>query len=246
MNNVRMMMLVTMMLMSTSARAEVITAATLLSDTFIANSAPSTNYATDSFLALRSVSAASRGAFVQFQIPAMNPALITNATFTLRAAATGSSFPNVDVLATTNAVNLSTLTWDSAVSSGLLTGTGREADFTLAWGNAWTQFAGPLVLGSVSAVDPIGGTIIPYQSAGLTDYLKSQANSDQAVVVTLAMGFAAAETTTGGMQFRAIDNQSGIYAPTLQIQAVPEPSLGMLVLISALAAGWRRSLARRQ
>ncbi len=232
--------------------------ATLIEDTFIASTDTTTNYAGHRFLQLRAVSAATRATLIQFELPQLTPGQrIDKVELTLRSGSTASGYPAVALLGTTTAITMNTVTWNNAIADGILAGTGRTAAYTPDWGGIWTSFAGePLLLPALSSIDPTGGTVITYldltANDGLLKFINETISTAGPTTIWLALGFAATETTTGGVQFRSQNDSGsepaivpppqGPYTPTLTLTAIPEPaSLGLLGLGVLLVGRRRRS-----
>jgi hypothetical protein len=247
--------------LATSAQAGVYNA-TLVEDTYIASTNPGTNFATAAagessrFIQIRAVSAATRAGFIQFTLPAI-PAneQVTKVELSLKGGAVSADFPDVEILATTSAIDLTTITWNTAISGGFLDGDGREGDYTPDFSNLWTSFASePFNIDSITTTN----TLVYTDTTPASGLLKFVSDIIGAApqTFTLAFGFATTETETSFVaQFRSTNDNGGAgYAPggpngpvltitTEVVAPVPEPAAAGLVFVTAAMLHCRR---RRQ
>jgi len=228
--------------------------ATLVEDTAVASTNPTTNMSGERFVPIRAVSAATRAGLFQFDLPALPTGqVVTQVDFTAWAGAVAADFVLVDVLGTTSAMDLSTITWNSAISAGVLQGTGKTAGYTPDWGAMWTKFAGE-ELDIDGWVNLTSRTYTDADdAAGLLKFVQDNISTTGPVRITLGFGFSITEDGTGGFQFRSQNDSGsgtttppGPYTATLVLttaagaEPIPEPASALLVLAGAGVLARRR------
>ncbi|QDS99080.1 hypothetical protein [Adhaeretor mobilis] len=209
----------------------VIVDATTIEDTYL-TSGSNTNYSGESTLQFRTFSSVWRNPLIQFDLPVL-PAgeQVVQADLILTSSKdpTGSGgTPDIEVLATTTAIDMTTVT---SVNSDPSLQTGGEA-FTsaLLWTGVWDDFSTESV---IPGADFSVGQTVTYSdtdsAAGMLKFVKDNISESTAVTVNFGLGFTIREgnsgTTSAGWEIYSSNATNG-FAPILRITtaSVPEPS----------------------
>lgn len=238
--------------------------ATLVEDTYVASTNPTTNYATPAagsacrLVQLRALSGATRAGYIQFTLPGLAGAQLTGVDLIVKGGSVGSGFlPEVEVYGTATPIDLTTVTWNNAIGAGLLTGTGSETDYTPAWGAMWTSFGAEtwnLDAITITSTETYSDTTA---ASGLLKFIADNLGAAP-VTITLGLGFSATETSTGGLSLRTTNDHypdagystnftpGSANTPVLRLTyIVPEPAALSLLALGASAACLRRRRAAR-
>ncbi|MCC6683048.1 MAG: DNRLRE domain-containing protein [Phycisphaeraceae bacterium] len=230
------------------ARAAVLDA-TLVEDTYISSDATesNTNFANSTTLKFRTHTSTWRNPLIQFDLPVLpagEEVVQVDLILTSAQAANGTGgTPNIEVLATTTAINMSTVTYNNA-NPTLHTG-GEAGTSALLWSGVWDDFS---VESVIPGADFALGQTVTYSDTdaaqGMLKFIQDNISGSSAVTVNFGLGFVIREgnggTTSAGW---SIYSQEGTTAPILRIttELIPEPaSLGLLMLGGALLATRRR------
>ena len=229
---------------------------TIVEDTYIDSSASETNFSDERFIQHRSWSGGiTRAGLYKFDLPVLpDGSTVIGAELIVKGATTG-TYNDLEVLGTTTPIDLSTITWASAITDNIIDG--QDPDFSVDWDSIWTDFTPELfeVNGvtlfsseTYSDTDP---------AAGLLRFIQDNINTGSSVNITLATGFADTQSdgaTDSILSFRS-SNDDGTGTPVatgdtgwpttnapilrLTIQ-VPEPTSFALLSLGSVALLVRR------
>ncbi len=216
---------------------ETITYATLLEDTYLDNGSANTNYSGATTLLFRTFTSVWRNPLIQFSLPTLAGGdqvvkvelILQSAT----AAAGSGGTPDIEVLGTTTAIDLSTATYNSTnptFQTGAQSGTSR-----LLWTEVWTDFSSEAV---IPGADFSVNDVVTYTSTdttqGMLKFVRDHIDSASNTTVTLGLGFISREgndgTTSTGWSIYSADGSGD--APMLRITTAPIPEPGAIALLA--------------
>lgn len=214
--------------------------ATPVDTTQIASNAANTNYSTDPIIyAARNASTVTRTSFWQFTLPAITAGyIIDSVTLTLHSGAQTTSNQTLLLAGFSDNPNISTLTWNTAVSGDYITGTIDGSSFQTSYDTKATPFSS-----EIWTIPPIdAGFVATYtdstSASGLLNYISSKAS--YAGPVTITLGTMGSSTVAGDSNFALQTDNFAIAGrePTLtmNLSPIPEPTtllatLGGLLLV---------------
>ena len=226
--------------------------ATLIEDTYI-EATNNVNNSGSTTLNFRTHSSVWRNPLMQFDLPVL-PAgeQVVQADLILfsaqNAGGTGGT-PDIEVLATTTAIDMATVTYFNS-NPELQTG-GEDFTSALKWTGVWDDFSTESV---IPGADFITGQPVTYSdndgAAGMLKFVQDNISGSGAVTVNFGLGFVIREgnggTTSGGWTLYS-DEGSGA-APILRIttEVIPEPaSIGLVAFGGLLMLSRRRTFLYR-
>lgn len=226
--------------------------ATLIEDTYLEEGAASgTNFSGASTLNFRTHSSVWRNPLIQFALPTLAAGEeVTKAELILQSASNSGITPDIEVVGTTTAIDLSTVTMESAQTDGLHN-SGEAGTSALLWTGVWDDFSDD---GLIPGGAFTSGQTVTYTgddtTKGLLDFVRSNIGGSSNVNVTLGLGFVIREgnggTTSAGWLLHSQEGSGA--APILRLTTapvVPEPaSLGLFGAAALLVAMCRRSNTR--
>ena len=176
--------------------------ATLVEDTYISSDGTenNTNFSSDSVLKFRTAPATWRNPLIQFDLPVL-PAgeQVVQADLILfsaqNAGGTGGT-PDIEVLATTTAIDMATVTYFNS-NPELQTG-GEDFTSALKWTGVWDDFSTESV---IPGADFITGQPVTYSdndgAAGMLKFVQDNISGSGAVTVNFGLGFVIREGNGG-------------------------------------------------
>jgi len=221
--------------------------ATLVEDTYLDIGSASTNFSTGNELRLRTNPSVWRNPLIQFELPALKyweEVSQVDLILTASSNAAGTlGTPDIEVLATTTAIDLATVTYNSAASDSLHNG--PEATSALDWSGTWSDFSGESVI--PGADFSVGQTITYTDSdaaAGLLQFIQNNSGTTPADI-WICLGFndredGNSENSSTGLNLYS--QESSGTAPILQLTtvAIPEPASASLLAVGGGLLAWRR------
>ncbi|QDS99099.1 hypothetical protein [Adhaeretor mobilis] len=222
--------------------------ATLIEDTYL-QSPQDVNYSSEAVLKFRTFRSVWRNPLIQFDLPALpSGQRVVGAELILTSAQAVSGVggtPDIEVLATTTPIDLSSATYvttDPALHTG-----GEPGVSALLWTNAWSDFSTESV---IPGADFSSGQIVVYAdndgADGMLKFVRDSISGTNPVTVNFGLGFVSREgeggTTSAGWDIHS--GESAGNAPILRIttEAIPEPSGISLALFAGLLLPRSRQL----
>ncbi len=224
---------------------------TLVEDAYISadGTESNTNFSGSTVLKLRTTTSVWRNALIQFDLPLLPVGesvvkvelILTSASNTSGVGGT----PDIEVLATTAAIDLSTVTYNSANPS--LHSGGAGGTSALVWSGVWSDFtADGLIPGADFSVSQTVNYTDDDDTQGLLKFVQDNISEVSNTNLTVGLGFVIREgndgTTSLGWDIASQEvSGSPILRITTAAAAVPEPaSLGLLAIGGLLIAGRRQ------
>lgn len=171
-----------------------VTNAVLVEDTFVDSQSPATaSYNSGSFRS-RSSSAATRAAFIQYDLPKINPGETLSQCALMLSYLDASSMVSVtnEIGCVSTNPNLTVLSWNYVTNnSGLINGS--NANYTVNWGSSVTIWSEPMAFpGKTASPAPTGYQWMVYRDLtpadGLAQYVNSKLSTAAQVRVTFCIG----------------------------------------------------------